>query len=148
MTLRNATAADLPRLANLAEQFYSASRFLKRFDLERFCTVWRTLLEGGSGVVFLLEDEGAIAGTLGGMLYPDLYSGDLIATEFFWFVDPANRGGGMQLYRAFEAWACANHATEIRMVHLHDSMPERLSVLYRRLGYVAAETHYTKDLKS
>ena len=80
------------------------------------------------------------------MLYPDLYSGDLIATEFFWFVRAEVRGQGLKLYYAFEAWARARHCAQIRMVHLLDLMPERLAKVYRRLGYEPAETHYVKEL--
>jgi GNAT superfamily N-acetyltransferase len=144
--IRPASVADLPRLHALAESFYASSKFLRGFELERFVSAWSHLLAAG-GVIFLLVDAGdAIAGALGGVLYPDLYSGRLVATEFFWFVDPARRGGGLKLYRAFEAWARAAGAHELRMVHLLDSMPDKLERTYKALGFAAAEIHYSKDL--
>jgi GNAT superfamily N-acetyltransferase len=144
--IHQAQPADLERLADLASEFYSASKFLKHFDMDRFMEFWSVMIENESGVVFVLEDSERIAGTIGGVVYPDLYSGELICTEFFWFVTKAARGGGMQLYRAFEDWARTKHCTTIRMVHLADSMPERLSVVYKRLGFELCETHYQKAL--
>lgn len=147
LVIREAHIEDLSRLGACAEAFYAASKFLKRFDLERFVAAWTALIEGGSGGVFLLvEDSGEIAGTLGGVVYPDLYSGDLVATEFFWFVREGCRGKGLALYKAFEEWARARDCGEIRMVHLLDLMPEKLERVYRRLGFVPAEVHYVKEL--
>ena len=34
----------------------------------------------------------------------------------------------------------------MRMVHLMDSMPEKLARIYKRLGYEQVETLYSKDL--
>jgi GNAT superfamily N-acetyltransferase len=127
-------------------EFHAAFRFLKRFELEMFVRSWTALIESGAGIIFLLSSETRIAGALGGIAYPDLYSGDLIATEFFWFVREGSRGGGLKLYRAFEQWARDRQCSQIRMVHLLDSMPEKLSRVYKHLGFVPAETHYVKAL--
>lgn len=141
--------ADLPKLAACAEEFYSRSRFLHGFDLSRFVAMWTGLLESGSGVIFALQDDsGEITGTIGGLAYPDPYSGELIATEFFWYAREGHRGAGLKLYREFERWAIAQGCSQLRMVHLLDSMPEKLERVYRHLGFEAVETHYTKDLKS
>ena len=144
--LSTATAEELPLLAGLAEEFFASSRFLKGFSLEQFCRVWRDLLATGTGVIFLLSDEDGIQGALGGVAYPDINSGALVATEFFWFVSPPASGQGLELYRAFEQWARGRGCSEIRMVRLSDSMPERLRVVYQRLGFEEAETVYVKEL--
>jgi GNAT superfamily N-acetyltransferase len=144
--LRQAEIEDLPKMENCAREFYASSRFLKGFDIAKFCQLWSQLLARGTGVIFMLESDGEIQGSIGGVIYPDAYSESLIATEFFWFVRHSERGQGLKLYRAFETWAREKACDEIRMVHLHDSMPERLATLYRRLGYQAAETHYVKEL--
>jgi GNAT superfamily N-acetyltransferase len=128
-----------------AREFYAASRFLRTFDLARFTAMWTGLLASGAGAIFVLDD-GEIRGAIGGVAYPDIYSGELTATEFFWFVSEAHRGGGIRLYRAFERWAKAKGCARIRMVHLMDSMPEKLQTVYERLGFEAAEVHYSKDL--
>ena len=143
--IREASLDDLPRLTPMALEFYSQSRFLRDFDADRFAKCWTGLLTLGTGVIFLLGDED-ISGMLGGVIYPDLYSGRLIATEFFWYVRLGSRGQGMQLYQAFEQYARDRGCEEIRMVHLLDSMPEKLNRVYRRLVYVPSEVHYVKEL--
>lgn len=146
MTIRKAETADLGRLDQCAREFYSSSKFLRGFDLERFTAFWMGLIQSGTGVVFLLIDGNEVAGTIGGVIYPEPYSGELVATEFFWFVRPELRGGGVKLYRAFEAWARDRGASQLRMVHLLDSMPEKLERAYTHLGFEPAEIHYTKEL--
>lgn len=146
--IRKATINDLPKLAPIASEFYQASRLLGTFEMSRFIVLWTQLLGNGTGAVFLLEDDAEIVGALGGVAYPDIYSSELIAMEFFWYVRPDSRGGGgMRLYREFEAWAEFMECSQIRMAHLTHSMPEKLERLYQRLGYVKAETHYMKAVK-
>jgi GNAT superfamily N-acetyltransferase len=145
--IRLATIEDLPRLEACAREFYASSKFLDRFDLARFVGAWELWITAGMGAVFLAEENGEVIGALGGMVYPEPYSGALIATEFFWFVRDGHRGGpGLRLYKAFEQWAREKGCAHIRMVHLMDSMPEKLTKVYARLGFEAAEVHYTKDI--
>lgn len=144
--IRTATVEDLKTLADLAAQFYASSKFLNNFSLECFEATWTQLITGGMGAVFVIDGEDGPIGALGGVAYPDVNSGRLIATEFFWFVDPEKRGKGISLYKAFEDWARAKRCAEIRMVHLADSMPEQLERLYERLGFEMAEIHYRKEL--
>lgn len=145
--IRKAEAADLPRLAPLAEQFYSSSDVLRTFDIEHFSALWRGFFESGIGVIFLLEQDGEIKGTIGGIAFKEAYSPDMLAQEFFWFVDPNSRGAGVKLYRAFEEWAKEKGCDEIRMVHLIDSMPEKVGAFYERIGYKKLEIHYGKRLR-
>ncbi len=148
-TVRPATVEDLPRLASLANEFYSQSDVLKTFDIERFCALWQALLANGSGVIFLLESDREIAGTIGGVAYPEQYSAELLCQEFFLFVRKESRGGFglLKLYRAFERWAKERGCSEIRLGHLHDLQPEELGKLYVRLGFRHTETLYAKELR-
>jgi len=144
--IRQATAEDLRALYPLAREFYRSSRILRGFDLERFESFWRVLFGNGCGAIFLLTDGQDIQGTIGGMFYPEPYSGELLAQEFFWFVRKERRGAGVLLYRAFEDWARAQGCVELRMAHLSDSMPEKVADFYRRMGYEKVETLYAKRL--
>jgi GNAT superfamily N-acetyltransferase len=121
---------------------------LNGFDLARFSAFWSHMLTTRLGCLIVQtgDEDLDVQGAIGGLLYPDPYSGEMIATEMFWFVRSAHRGEGMKLYREFERWAIAQGAQRIRMVHLADSMPDRLSVLYRRLGYRLAETVWEKEI--
>lgn len=147
MIIKQATIEDLPKIELCATDFYSSSQFLKAFDLTRFCELWTGLIENNVGVIFAFEDlDGNWAGMLGGMAYLEIYSGRMTATEMFWFVREGFRGPGLKLYKAFEKWARDKECSEIRMVHLLDSMPQKLERVYTHFGYKPAEIHYSKDL--
>jgi len=145
--IRQATPGDLPRLATCAQEFYASSKHLTNFKLERFVNFWTSIIQEGIGVVFVFEKDGELQGALGGMRSADLYSGTSYSQELFWFVRECYRGAGLQLYRAFEKWSREQGCNEIRMIHLSDSMPERLARVYNYLGFEIIETHYSKTLK-
>jgi GNAT superfamily N-acetyltransferase len=144
--IRPATINDLPTLEPIAREFYACSKFLEGFDIDHFCSVWTQLFDSGLGVIFLALKDDEIVGALGGVAYPEIYTGEMVASEFFWFIRAEHRGGGLKLYRAFEQWAKDMKCGRIRMVHLLDSMPEKLQTTYLRLGFAAAEVHYTKEI--
>jgi GNAT superfamily N-acetyltransferase len=146
-TIRTARIEDLPRCETFAREFYAASQFLNKLDMSRFVSNWTQWLESGIGVMFLAEENGEIIGGLGGVKHPEPYSGELIASEFFWFVRQAHRGAGLRLYKAFESWAREQGCSYIRMVHLLDSMPEKLNRVYERLGFQPVEVHFQKEIK-
>lgn len=145
-TIRTATAADLPSMHAAANAFYASSKALRHFDINKFASIWTQFLEVNFGVIFLAEADGLIVGALGGVIHPDLYGSELIAEEFFWFIQAESRGSGLKLYAKFEEWARSRGAVEIQMVHLLDLMPEKVGTFYRRAGYSPIETRYSKRL--
>ena len=145
-TIRRATIDDLERLEPLARKFYASSTRLRIFDPARFVGLWTTLLKG-SAAIFLLLEEGQVTGAIGGVAHPEPYSTESTATEFFWFVEPGRRGGGIKLYRSFEGWARSLGCSEIRMGRLADVMPEKVERAYKALGFREVETVYAKRLE-
>ncbi len=145
--IRSVTVLDLPKLESCAKEFYASSEFLKGFDLSRFCELWQRILESDTGVIFAVDgNDGQYAGAIGGLMFDEIYSGRKTATELYWFVRDGHRGHGLKLYRAFEAWARERGCEEIRMIHLMDSMPEKLNRVYQHLGFRPIETHFAKEL--
>lgn len=144
--IREATIADLPAIAPGAHEFYSKSEFLQDLDMACFIKTWETILRGKWGVIFLLIHDGLIVGFIGGVQTSDPNNGHLVASEAFWFVQESARGSGGSLYRAFERWARKSGCRQIQMVHLADSMPERLARFYGKLGFRKAEVRYVKEL--
>jgi hypothetical protein len=138
---------SLRKLAPGAQEFYASSKVLRKFDIEKFVNFWRAIMESEQGIIFVAMEDQDIIGAIAGMAYPEPYSGELVVQEFFWFVRPGHRGSaGLRLYNALEYWARQKEAKALRMVHLMDSMPEKLSRIYKRLGYEPLEMQYTKDL--
>jgi GNAT superfamily N-acetyltransferase len=147
-SLRYAVPEDLPALTPLMLTFFSLSNLIGKFDEDCFGTTWRRIIDNDWGVIILLEDASQIVGCISGAAFPDIHTGELVASESCWFVMPQSRGFGMTLLEAFEEWSKSRGCKQLRMAHLMDSMPEKLGRLYRRLGYVATEVHYVKSLGS
>jgi GNAT superfamily N-acetyltransferase len=145
-TIRPLAPCELARLEDCAREFYAASRWLGTFEPERFRQIWTELLSTGAGVIFAALDHGAVIGAIGGIVHREIYGPRMIAEEFFWFVRPGARGAGVALYRRFEEWARAKGAHQLHMVHMCDSMPEKVARFYLRSGFEPAEIRYGKDL--
>lgn len=147
MLIRLATIEDLPRMERAAQEFAKESVFIRDIDFPQFVITWTSFLEAGFGVIFVVADVlGNIVGALGGVAYPDIHSGKLVASEFFWFIRKENRGDGLELLRRFIQWAQERKCSTVRVCHMIDSMPERLAVVYKRMGFSPIEVHYSKEL--
>lgn len=147
MEIRQLDISELPLLEPGAKEFYASSKYLKGFEMPRFISLWTTLIENGTGRIYGMFDEnGNVQGAILGVLYPELYGPGLIATEFAWFVREKYRGSGLRLYYKFEEWAKEKKATQIRMTHLCDLMPDKLKWLYLELGFEPIEINYAKEL--
>jgi GNAT superfamily N-acetyltransferase len=147
--MRQVGIGELESVAELAVEFYASSKFLRGFNREHFVTLWTSILSTESGVIFALFDGDIVAGAIAGTVYPEAYSNEKIAQEWFWFLRSAYRGkalASVQLYKRFERWAKEKGCVEIRMGHLSDLMPEKVASFYRRLGYSQVETNYSKRL--
>jgi len=146
VTIREINIDELPALEPLAKAFYASSRFLRGLDMGRAIAAWAEFIKSGCGTIFAMFHLDMVIGAIGCIRYPDIYSGEPIATEFFWYVFPQHRGQGLNLYYRFEQWARDTGCRQIRMAHLCDVMPDGMSVLYRELGYEPMETNYVKEL--
>ena len=100
--------------------------------MKRFVDFWELFLPG-TGVIFtLFDDAGEAQGAIGGLIYPDVYSGVPVATEFFWFIRPGT-GGGPGLYYQFGSGPA-------RRCSKSDGLPvqrhaEGMGVLFDELGF-------------
>ncbi len=132
----------------LIEEFYSSSQFLKGFNPDHCEKMWINLITNNIGVIFLLVEHESITGFLAALKYPDINSGELVATEMAWFVKESQRGRGLLLLREFEGWAKEEGCKLITMGYLKDLMPDKVERLYERMGYKAIETHYIKEIEN
>ena len=145
--IREATIEDLRGMYQAAQEFAKSSAFIREINFDLFVDTWKVFLETGVGVIFVVLDvAGNIVGSLGGVAYPDINSGKMVASEFFWFVMEKHRGDGVQLLRMFVQWAQEKKCSSARVCHMIDSMPDRLATIYKRMGFNAIEVHYSKEL--
>jgi GNAT superfamily N-acetyltransferase len=149
MRIVRAQLQDVPRIMECARQFTAILPDCT-LDEAHYGNLWRRVIEAGAGAIFLLEtDEGGVAGGIGGICTPDILTGQLVAVELFWYVQPEHRHGlfPVRLLREYERWASGQGCVHVSMIYMEASMPERMKEFYERSGYRLLETVYRKRLK-
>ena len=142
------TDSELLELRDVLVNFYKILPYEK--DLEdakkKWLLIWKELIKSKKGKIFALEKERKIIGALGFLITPALEDGVLTATEAFWYVDEKHRGSGLRLFNKYESYAKSKGCKRIGMVHLENSMPDKLKKLYVRKKYKHVESMYLKEL--
>ncbi len=98
-------------------------------------------------MICLIHDVDSVAqGVLMGHAFEHDFGPVWIAQERVWWIDPAHRGGtaAFRMLDAFEAWAANQGCSFVGMAGMGDD--PAVMKLYRRRGYLGAETHCLKPL--
>lgn len=143
MTVRPATADDVPRIVELGVSFVAESEYwrLGTANPDKIAVLALSLIE--SGAMFVAERDGRVVGMLGGCVVDHPMVDALIASELAWYVEPGQRGSaGAGLLSAFTAWAVERGASVLHMVAPTDRVAEH----YRRLGYTAMESSFMRRI--
>lgn len=130
--IRNAVVADIPRILDMIERLASAVEGPQRVDRLKAGETLAGLIADPSGIV-LVSDGGFIAGHLG----QTIISPDPVAFELGWYAEDKT---GLQLLRAFEAWANERGATLIKL-SCNGGAAQRI---LERSGYRVAEIAMVK----
>jgi RimJ/RimL family protein N-acetyltransferase len=140
--IRVACEADIPRLVEMGLRFRRESEYVDVLaeNAEKMEELARQLAQNGCLVVS--ERGGRIVGMLGYVIFPHFLSGELVAGEVFWWVEPEDRGEGLKLLRAAEDRARSFGAKNFQMIAPND----RVGALYERLGYRRVETSFQRPL--
>lgn len=140
--IREATEQDLPRLVEMGMHFHEASPYREhiRGNPEQFRKLGEQLL-AKNGLI-LSERAGKICGMLGYFVYPHFMSGEMVAGEVFWWVEPRYRGEGVKLMKEAERRAKSAGAVRMQMIAPDD----RVATLYKWRKYSFVEAAYQKNL--
>jgi len=111
-----------------------------------FASRWSDLISQGFGKIFGLWEDDKIIGGIGVVNCPALEDGAPITQEAFWYIDEKKRGSGVRLFKAAEDYANSVGSERFVMVHLENSMPQKIKKFYERLGFTKIETGYIKEL--
>ena len=146
LVIRTATEADLPRIVEMGQHFIASTPYRDQVnaDVEALGESLRLLFT--IGTVFVAERDGDdLVGMLGATVYSHYLTHRRTATESFWWGEPEARGtrAWVNLLAAFEAWA---HDQGARVIELGSWNPRLDRVYERRLGYVAGERIYRKEI--
>lgn len=145
MRIREATPADTPALVTLALAFLDDGPF--RWLLTRNPDAMTALvgLVLAHGVALVAEVDGRVVGVLALVAHHHPMSGQLVADEAVWYVDPAARGGllGPRLLKTAETWARGRGCT---MLKLGAPTGAGIGPFLERSDYRPVETVYVKLL--
>ncbi len=130
--IRTASVADIPAIIGMGAKFHAQADLPFPYDADAFGEFARGLIGGG---VILLSDTGMIGGVIAPAYCGTSYR---MAVEMFWWAER----DGLALLRAFEGWAAAEGANEIRLSTLA-ALP-RADALVKRKGYAPAEISHRK----
>lgn len=142
--IREATAADVPRIVAMGRRFLleTSYRGVIEDNPAQMEVLACQLLESPVGVLLVSETCGELTGMLGAFLFDHPISGERLATEIFWWVEPEHRGHGIRLLRRAEAWAKSNGAAKLQMI----APTPAVARIYEALHYAPIETAYQRTL--
>lgn len=147
-TIRALTVKELPLCLPFGEAFIDEKHLPGPFNADVFLRNWTTFLTSYPSVIFGLWKDEELIGGLGGMIFPDLNTGQSIGIEFFWYVGKEYRGsiGSARLVLRFKKWAKERGAVRWRMIHLLDpdetASSVKLAGFYEGVGLKPIEVGY------
>ncbi len=144
--IRFASAGDLPRVVAMFSEFVGTSQYAQYVGNSpaHSARMMERLIGDDDKALFVVDIDASVIGMLGVMVFEQPFSGELVATELFWWLDPAHRGHGVWLLRRAENWARSKGA--MRMTMMAPSDRPRVAEIYRALGYAETERVFTRNL--
>ena len=133
---------DIPVVLLYATEF--GQGIDEEVNTDHYRKQWERFFDSGIGVMWGLSCDGVIVGGIGGIIAPDLHSGKATLIELFWYVSPAHRKHGLKLFNEMEKYA-NDHNLRWAMIHMENSMPDKLKEFYRKQGFRLLETHWIRD---
>lgn len=144
MICRPATLADVNDIVAMGGRFRAQSVYRDRVadNPAQVRALTERMVSGPDSVVLVAEDVDGLAGMLAILTFPHHMSGERIAGEVAWWVEPAKRGIGLRLLREAERWARAQGATAIQMI----APTPDVEAIYSRLGYEPIERTFQRRI--
>ena len=143
---RAADYFDIPALVRLLRQFAQTTKYREFIgpDEAHLATLLEGLVANPHAALFVATRDVTIVGVIGVLGYAHPMSGQTVAGELFWWLDPNHRGAGGWLLRRAEKWAKAYGARSLQMIAPAES--PHVGLMYERLGYAPVETSYQRIL--
>lgn len=140
--MRCATEEDIPRLLEMGMRFHQSTSYKDHLTAnpEQMSKIARHI--ASTGGLLVSEEDGQVVGMFGFVTFPHFLSGELIAGEVFWWVEPEHRGEGKKLLQEAEKMARLAGAKRMQMI----APDERVGRLYERMKYKFVESAYQKTL--
>ncbi len=145
-TIREASPSDLSRVVAMFAEFVRTTQYASYIgnDPAHSALMMERLIRDEDKALFVVDSEDGVIGMLGLMVFTQPFSGECVASELVWWLDPAHRGHGVWLLRRGEKWAKSAGATRMSMMAPIDK--PRVGEIYRAVGYREVERVFQRDL--
>ena len=143
--IRLADKEDLPHIVAMGIRFMNETPYVRYItqDTDKMFELAEKLIDSPNGLLLVNTEADEINGMIGVYAFCHPMSGEIVASEMFWWVDPEARGlSGVRLLRCAEDWAVKVGAQRMMMIAPND----RVGEFYRRVGYDRVETTYMRRL--
>jgi RimJ/RimL family protein N-acetyltransferase len=150
MTLRDATSADAAEIERMGLRFLSdEGPYRGRFKTspEALRRLLELMLRPTALALVLEAEPGRLVGMFGAFLFEHPITGQRVASELCWWVDPEARGASVKatsMVQVAVRWAQDAGAEWFEVI----APNERISAFYERIGFYKADTHHVKVLTS
>lgn len=124
----------------MGQEFASTSTYREHMqtDPARLEAVARGILANPEAAMWVCVRDGALIGMLAMLMVTHPMSGDRIASEIVWWMNPSARGAGVRLLRTAERWAKDGGAVAVSMI----APTDRVGQFYAAIGYAPVEVNY------
>lgn len=149
--IRPVTPADVQIVIDMGTAMHAESAFSHlSYDRDVCEALGQRVLTDPDFFAWIAEKDGEPTGFFLGHIGPYLFSRDLIATEYLWYVKPGHRGGtvSIRLMRAFIEWGKKRGAAEICMgVSTGPRMEAAVGPILERQGFMRQGAVYKLNVK-
>lgn len=151
MTIRFATAADIPALVALGKRMHAITRFKSfAYDEARVAKSLTDALIHGRGryVCFVAQDvQAQVVGGLLAVVEQHIFSTQLTASVMHYDVLPEKRMGGygVRLLKAFEQWCANRKVAEINLGVNSLTEMDSVGQFVRKMGYDKVGENFVKS---
>jgi len=145
----HADELEHPEFLRLAQNFYKDSGLPGTFKQTHFIVSWQKFFELEIGAIWVSTrgELNTIHGAIAGLCHPDLYDGELVVQELFWYVEAeAAFSDSVRLYTCLEDWARTKGAKRLNMACVCNKHMASLRRFYERRNFRPVDVSYFKDL--
>lgn len=142
LMIREALESDIPRMVEMGRRFREESSYNEHLtdNPAKMAALGKILIEKNS--LLVSERAGEIVGMLGFVIHSHFISGDVMAMEVFWWVEPDHRGEGVKLLHEMKNRARAAGAKFYQMI----APNEKVAEFYKAIGCLWVESTYQGTL--
>jgi GNAT superfamily N-acetyltransferase len=141
-SIRLAREDDIPCMVDMGMRFNEQSTYRAHLKVsrDRVALLGKQLIDAGG--LLVSERNGQVVGMIGFVVFPHFMSGETVAGEVFWWVEPGHRGDGLRLLKEAERRARQAGAKSMQMI----APTEQVAKVYERMGFRYVESSYQRAL--